>query len=158
VRRRRERNADEYCLDMWAALGHVNHGWALSEQGSPDEGLREMRRGLDAYEATGGKLWRAHFLGLLAEALAGVGRAEEGLATVTEGLALANATGEMCSTAELHRIHGDLLLMPSRGRIAQAATQAEAAFDRALAIAQEQRAKSWETKVAMSRDRWSRAR
>src|SRR5262249_1096672 len=72
--------ADEYGLEMWTALGHIHRGWARSEQGQVQDGIEELQRGLSAYEATGGKLWRAHFLGLLAQTLAGAQRADEALA------------------------------------------------------------------------------
>src|ERR1700687_4104956 len=45
-----------------------------------------MRQGLTAYKATRARLWRPHFLGLLATALSKAGHVEDALATADEGL------------------------------------------------------------------------
>jgi hypothetical protein len=47
----------------------MTRAWARVEEGQTDAGIQELQRALAAYEATGAKLWRAHFLGLLARAL-----------------------------------------------------------------------------------------
>jgi tetratricopeptide (TPR) repeat protein len=126
--------------------------------------MRELERGLAAYQATGGRLWRGHALGLLAAALARAGRIDEGLDTVAEALLLVGEIGENCPAAELHRLQGELLIMRAAGDSTSAGvvparfdkdglafvSQAEACFDRALALAREQRARSWELKVATS--------
>jgi predicted ATPase len=55
--------------------------------------------------------------------------------------------GEQGSAAELNRVYGELLLATgSSGSISEAMDY----FTRALAIAREQRAKSWELRVATS--------
>jgi predicted ATPase len=119
----------------------------LVSQEAVADGLDEIRRGLAAYEATGARLWRPYFLGLLAQALVKADRIPEGLAAATEALALVRTTGEQASGAELYRVCGELIL--AEGSPAAAAQAAEC-FTRALAIAREQRAKSWELKVATS--------
>jgi DNA-binding winged helix-turn-helix (wHTH) protein/predicted ATPase len=150
--------AEEYGLAVWIALGRMNRGWARAEQRSVNDGLDELRRGLAAYEATGARLWRAHFLGLLAQALAKADRLQEGLTAAAEALAVVRDTGEQGSAAELHRVYGELLLASASS---SPVVQAEECFKRALAISREQRAKSWELKVAtslcgLSRDRHGR--
>jgi DNA-binding winged helix-turn-helix (wHTH) protein/predicted ATPase len=151
--------AEEYGLAVWIGLGRIIRGWALVSQEAVADGLDEIRRGLAAYEATGARLWRPYFLGLLAQALVKADRIPEGLAAATEALALVRTTGEQASGAELFRVCGELLLAEGS---AAAAAQATECFTRALAIAREQRAKSWELKVATSlwtaaRDRPARA-
>ena len=105
--------AGEYGLELRIAFGHMNLARARVEHGQIEEGIQELQRRLTAYDAAGAKLWRAHFLGLLALALAGAGRVEEGLAAVTEALALVQHTADNCSGAELPRIHGELLIRQS---------------------------------------------
>jgi predicted ATPase len=56
------------------------------------------------------------------------------------------ATEERWWEAEVHRVAGEIALM-SRERDA---AKAEACFDRALAVARQQQAKSWELRTAMS--------
>ena len=139
--------AEEYGLAVWIGLGRIIRGWALVTQASVTDGLHEIRRGLDAYGATGARLWRPYFLGLLAQALVKADRVQEGLTAATEALALIRATGEQASAAELHRVYGELLVATGS---AAALAQAEESFTRALAIARQQRAKSWELKSATS--------
>jgi DNA-binding winged helix-turn-helix (wHTH) protein/tetratricopeptide (TPR) repeat protein len=157
--------ADEYGLEMWACLGHIFRGWARFQHQPDVEALRELQRGLIGYEATGGRLWRAHALGLCADTLGKSGRVDEGLALVAEALALADGIGEHGSTAELHRLQGELLITQALGGAwlsaamapirfdrdaAPLVTRAQACFDRALMMAREQRAKSWELRVVTS--------
>jgi predicted ATPase len=55
-------------------------------------------------------------------------------------------TNERWSEAEVNRVAGELVLQSSQTD----AARAEAYFDRALTIARQQRAKSWELRAAMS--------
>ena len=57
------------------------------------------------------KLWRAHFLGLLAQGLAKADRVEEGITEVTQAWLELFRDRENCAAAELHRILGELLIM-----------------------------------------------
>lgn len=149
--------ADEYELDLWLAFGEIDLGWAEVESGSAEPGIERMRRGLAAYAATGAKLWRPHFLGLLAIALCKTQQFEEGLGLVSEGVELAERSGEMYSTAELYRIRGHMLmtqavvpaLHTSTRRStslppAQAMAEADRCFTQALTLARQQQTKSWE--------------
>lgn len=138
--------AKEHRLELWESCGVIQRGWARAETGSPAEGVAEMRRGLAAYAETGARLWRAHFLGLLAGALAKAGRAGEGLAAAEEALAAVGETGEGYAEPELHRVRGELLL--GHGPDADRAAQAEDSFNRAVGAARERQAKSWELRAA----------
>jgi predicted ATPase len=132
---------------VWIGLGRMNRGWALVEQGSVTDGVEELRYGLSAYEATGARLWRPYFLGLLARALAKGDRLQEGVAVAAEALAVVRDSGERAYAAELHRVCGELLLARASS---DSVLRAEDCFQRALAMAREQRATSWELKVATS--------
>jgi predicted ATPase len=59
---------------------------------------------------TGSALWEPYFLALLADVYAQEGQVEEGLATLAEALAAAQATGERWGEAELYRLRASLLL------------------------------------------------
>ena len=122
----------------------MNRGWARAEQGETDAGIQELQRALAAYDATGAKLWRAHFLGLLARAQAKAGRQGEALTTVDEAIALVERTSDNCSAAELHRIRGDVLIAQSKPK------PALASFAQALEIARRQQARSWEERILAS--------
>jgi DNA-binding winged helix-turn-helix (wHTH) protein/predicted ATPase len=155
--------ADDYGLSVWVALARIVRGWARVEQDAIDEGLDDLRRGLVAYEATGARLWRAQSLGFLAQALTRSGRGEEAEAAVLEALDLVQETGEDGAAADLHRVHGDVLLTraipdgPRRGSAsaglgipASVATDIEECLTRALSIARAQQARSWELRAASS--------
>jgi len=104
-------------------------------------------RGLIAYQVTGARLWRAYFLGLLAQALTRAERVQEGLDAAAEALAVVRDTGEQGAAAELHRVYGELLLARASP---DPVAEAEDSFKRALAIARTQQAKSWELRAATS--------
>jgi predicted ATPase len=144
--------AAEQGFAIWVALGTILRGWALAAQGQREEGIAQIRWGLDAYKATGGVSGLPYWLALLAMACAQVGQREEGLSLLAEALALTNDRGERRWEAELYRLKGELLLAHSVHH-----AEAETCFRQALDIARHQQAKSWELRAAMSLSRlWQR--
>jgi predicted ATPase len=115
-------------------------------QGQGETGLAQMRQGLTATVATGQTLSRPYSLVSLAEAAGHAGQVEEGLRLLAEALAAFEASGEGDGLAEAYRLQGTLLLRQA----VPDATQAEACFQQALAIARRQQAKSLELRAAMS--------
>jgi predicted ATPase len=140
--------AIEHGLSLWRATGLIMRGWALAEQGEWASGIAQMRQGLTGRVATGAETHRTYFLGLLAEALGGAGQVKESLSVLAEALALGQGTGTAFHGAELHRLHGELLLRQEATE--SACREAEACFRRALTVARRQQAKSLELRVAMS--------
>ena len=53
---------------IFLALGTILQGWELIEQGQKEEGCARMRKGVDAWQATGAEALRSQFLVLLAKA------------------------------------------------------------------------------------------
>jgi predicted ATPase len=129
----------EHGFSFWLAGSAVLGGWARGG----DDGLAELRRGLDDWAATGSVTYRTWYLGLLAEALAARGQAAEAQRVLDEALALAERTDERLYEAELHRLRGEALL--SAGE-----PGSEEAFVRALAVARRQEAKSLALRAAIS--------
>jgi class 3 adenylate cyclase/predicted ATPase len=126
-------------------------GWALVEQGQGDAGIAQIRQGIAAQRATGGR--NTGPLALLAKACWNLGQSEEGLRVVAEALAIANSNGEGRWMAELYRLQGELLLTLASEHHAEA----ETCFHQALGVARRQQAKSWELRAAMSLSRlWQR--
>jgi predicted ATPase len=123
-------------------------GWAQAEQGAHAEGISMLRQGLADWAATGAQTHRTYYLGLLADALSRAEDYEEGLNVLNEALAMMQSTGTFFYGAELHRLHGELLL---RQRANDAAwREAESCFERAIAMARQQQAKAFELRAAMS--------
>ena len=131
---------------LYLARGTILQGWAMAEQGQGAAGLAQMRHGLVAYQATGAEVFRPYYLAFLAEASGKLGQAGEGLSRSGAALAAVHKTGERFYEAELHRIHGELLLV----RSAESHGKAEASLQQALRVARHQQAKSLELRAAMS--------
>jgi predicted ATPase/DNA-binding winged helix-turn-helix (wHTH) protein len=156
--------SSEHELVLYQAMAMIIRGWAMIEQGGPEEGIEQMLQGLADHEATGAEVLRPHFLGLLAEALAKTGKAEDGLRLLDEALEVSHCNGETYYQAELYRMKGDVLLMqaadrgrspaatagiPMVGAEPSAVAQAQACFNQAIEIARQQKAKSWELRAVM---------
>ena len=131
---------------LWEAHGTIMLGWALAEQGQGEEWIAPIRQGLSIWQATGAVLVKPRLLCLLAEAYRHVSQLEEGLMVLTEALAAVNKTEERFYEAELYRLKGELLLIESPDNHAEV----ETCFQKAIAVAQNQQAKSWELRAAMS--------
>src|SRR4029077_10121853 len=116
------------------------------QQGQAQAGLAQCHQGLTAWRATGAEGLRPYFLALLADAHGVQGEPEEGLTVLTEALTLVDTTGERWYAPELYRLKGALLLQQSSDNQAEA----ESCFHRALEIARNQQAKSFELRTATS--------
>jgi tetratricopeptide (TPR) repeat protein len=142
----------EQGFPIYLAWGTALQGWVLAGQGHYDEGITRIQQGMAAYAATGSALGRPDFLGLLADAYAMAGQVHAGLESLTEALALAQASGEQLDSAALYRLKGELILRQSgEARRPRAGhEEAEACFREAIAIARHQGARSLELKAALS--------
>ena len=136
--------ATEQGFPYWMAMGTILRGWALAHQGQAQEGIEQIHQGMIAYRATGAEIWRLYFLALLAEAYGTTGQLEEGRAVLAEALTLTDTTGERWYEPELYRLKGALLLQQSSDNH----LEAETCFQQAIAIAQNQQAKSFELRAA----------
>src|SRR5262249_45197073 len=131
---------------MYLAMGTFRRGWALAAGGRVEEGIAQMRHGQSASRATGAKLTQPYFLGLLAQACGQAGQPREGLSLLKEAFAAVEESGERHFEAELCRLEGELRLLLPSGLPAEAAI----CFERALHVAQRQRARSLELRAALS--------
>ena len=138
--------AKEQGFPTWMASCSLLHGWALAQQGQAQEGIEQIHQGLTAWRATGAEEGRPYFLALLAEAYGSMGQPETGLTVLAEALTLMDTTRERVWEPELYRLKGELLLQQNADNQAEA----ETCFAQAMAIAQNQQAKSWELRAATS--------
>jgi TOMM system kinase/cyclase fusion protein len=144
----------EYGIAMFTASGTLWQGWGLATQAnlpdrSGEEGVAQMRQGLEAWLATGAGVFRPYYLALLAEAYGRAGQIEAGRDVLAEALTVVEKTAERYWEAEIHRLKGELLLRQAISHQHQAA----ACFQQALDIARRQQAKSLELRAAMSLSR-----
>lgn len=143
--------ATEYGFPQWRMIGSIVYGWTCIAQGNEKIGIPYMQSGLTLLHDTGALMSRSYFLAVLAELSWQQGHKEDAWQAITEARAVMEQTGERTAEVELHRLYGELLLLPSEERQAAAdETAAEEAFLTAIAIAQQQRAKTWELRAVIS--------
>jgi serine/threonine protein kinase/predicted ATPase len=126
----------------------ILHGWSLVQQNQLDEGIGYMREGLAGWKSTQALSHYPYHLGLMAEAVGRAGRVREGLDVLDEAMAISSETGERFYEAELVRLRGELLARESE--LSGGNTSAEECFQKAIAVAIEQRAKSLELRAHVS--------
>jgi predicted ATPase len=111
--------------------------------GQREKGMTQLTNGLAAYRAQG-LLHVPMYLTLLADASRKVQQPQNGLRQLEEAIRVTDRTQLRYHDAEMHRVRGELFLsMHDDGA-------AEAAFRKAIAVAQHQSAKTWELRAAMS--------
>ena len=130
----------------YLAWGTIVQGWVGVESGEVEDGMAEIHKGLTALRATGSSLRLPYYRSLLAAAFDKTGQAAEGLRALDEAFTDVQQTGERWVEAELHRLKGELLLQKPSDNSAEA----ETCFQKALDIARQQQAKSWELRAATS--------
>jgi predicted ATPase len=136
--------SQENALALHAAWGALQSAWASARLDGGETGATELRRALAAYTDQGSTFSVPFFQALLAEVEA-QGNAEGALSRIGEALALAGETGEHWSDAFLHRLRGEILLK----RDPTNTSPAEDAFLTAIAVAQQQKARSFELRAAL---------
>jgi adenylate cyclase len=127
---------------MWFGTSHL--GEALFMLGQVDEGIMQMRQGMAAREFSFEWCYLTGILRSIAEAQALAGNPEQAMNTLDKAFTQLEKTNEHHWEAELHRLQGELLLIQGD----QAG--AEARFEKAIQVARQQHAKSWELRATTS--------
>jgi predicted ATPase/DNA-binding winged helix-turn-helix (wHTH) protein len=131
----------------WRNTVQCLQGRLLIARGEFENGVAILRDALETCDRTGWTTWYPEFLTALAEGWAGLGRLARAVSAAERAQAVAERGGECWYLPEVLRIKGELLLQdPGDRDVAAAAT----CFDRALAVAQQQTALSWELRAAVS--------
>jgi class 3 adenylate cyclase/predicted ATPase len=133
----------EHRFPQWTAYAMIHRGRARAELGRADDGIAEMEQGWADWQTLGAKLATGQATLRLAEACAKAGRIAAGLDWIKVAAEHARTFHERFIEAEIHRVHGELLLeRAARG-------DAEVCLRRSIEIAQRQKAKSLELRTAM---------
>jgi predicted ATPase len=137
--------ADERGALFWRHVGTYMRGF-LSDLTNTGDALPAIISGVTGFRSTGANMFVPWLLANLARAYARAGQFDNALEAISEAQNTLQATGERWVEAELNRIAGEVALMLPEAD----ATKAEIYFDRALAVARKQQAKSWELRAATS--------
>jgi predicted ATPase len=129
----------------FAGLAVFFQGWAKWSEGAEESRLAEMRRGLAIFQEHGRNWFLPTLEGALAEAEASAGEIDAGLTRLDDALAELEATEARCYEAEMHRIRAEILLKRGPANTAPA----EQSLQAAIAIAQLQKARSFELRAAL---------
>jgi class 3 adenylate cyclase/predicted ATPase len=138
--------ARENDLGLYRQWASVYLGWARARLGEHETGTTELKEGLAARTEAGYKAWTPFFAGLLAQVEAEGNQCSEALSRIAETLTLAKEISEPWCESFLQRIRGEILSKDDPAK----AVAAEEAFITAIAIARQQKAKSFELHAALS--------
>jgi predicted ATPase len=131
---------------LYAGAAVFLQGWAKWSEGAEASRLAGMRRGLAIYREQGRNFLLPGFEAALAEAEACAGETEAGLRRLDDALAELETTEARWYGAEMHRIRAEILLKRDPADTAAA----EQSLQTAIAIAQSQKARSFELRAALS--------
>jgi predicted ATPase len=138
--------AEEKGALFWKACGMVSQGCVLALTGRASDATEILISGMTALRTTGATLLMPFLLPHLARAHAELGQFEAAWRCIGEAMTAAETTKETWCEAEIHRTAGEIALMSPEPD----AAKAQAHFERAIAIARAQKAKSWELRAATS--------
>jgi predicted ATPase len=141
-----ERLCVEHGMSFWRTAAEPGGAWARGRLHDAAAGAEDLRRALADRAEQDARFDAWYFTGLLAELEAKALGTERALARLDEAMALARQVETRCNLPFLHLLRGKLLLE----RDPSNPFPAEEAFRTALAIAQEQGARSWGLRAALS--------
>jgi tetratricopeptide (TPR) repeat protein len=128
------------------ALGTATRGRVFALTGNASDAVRAITSGITSLRSTGATLYEPWHLWHLAIAYAELGQADDARRCIDDAIETVARSKEKWCEAELHRIAGEIALKS----LAPDTEKAEKHFDRALSVARQQQARSWELRAAMS--------
>ena len=138
--------ADEKAALFWKVQGMLARGWLLALTGNASDAVQMITSNLTALRSTGATIWFPLWFSYLGSAHAQLGQFDEAWRYIGEAMTTVEKTKETVWEADVHRVAGEIALMsPERD-----AAKAESYFERSLAVARKQQAKSWELRASMS--------
>jgi class 3 adenylate cyclase/predicted ATPase len=150
--------ADEKGVIWWQALGMSLRGYLSAVTGEASNSVRTISTAVTVWRSTGSTVFIPLSLLFLATAYAELGKLDDAGRCIGEAMTVVEKTKERWFEADIHHMAGKVALMSHQQDFAKA----EAYFERALAVARKQGAKSLELRAAMSmaglwRDRGKRS-
>jgi predicted ATPase len=131
---------------FWGAWGMLQRGCILALTGKALEAVQTITSGITALRSAGTTLWMPLYLSHLTRAKAEIGQFDDAWRCIGEAMTAVETAKETWYEAEVTRIAGEIALLSPEPDVAKA----EACFGRALAVAREQQARSWELRTSVS--------
>jgi class 3 adenylate cyclase/predicted ATPase len=138
--------ADERGAPYWKASGTASLGSLFALTGKASDAVLAITSGITSLRSTGATLYEPRHLWHLAIAYAELGQLDDARRCIDDAIDKVERSKEKWCETEVNRIAGEVALK-SPGPDTE---KAERYFDRALAVARQQQAKSWELRAAMS--------
>ena len=138
--------AEEKSALFWKAWGRTMQGCVLALTGKPSDTVHQITSGIAALRSAGATYYLPTWLSYLAKAHADLRQFDDAWRCTGEAIVAVEKTKERWFEAEVNRIAGEIALQTPEPDTAKA----EAYFERAIAVARQQQAKSWELRAAMS--------
>jgi predicted ATPase len=118
----------------------------LALTGKPADAVQMISTGIAELRSIGVRVWIPFYLSFLALGYAKLSLLAEAWRCVDEALTEIRTSKEKWFEAELNRVAGEIALMASKPET----LKAQAYLERALTVARDQQAKSWELRAALS--------
>jgi class 3 adenylate cyclase/predicted ATPase len=138
--------ANEKGALFWRAPTMMIQGALMALTGNASSAVRLITAGIAAWRTTGATLLLPWYLSCLAVAYAKINQFDEAWRCIDEAMRMTETKKERWCEPDIHQMAGEIALMSPEPDPAKA----EAYFEHALAVAREQKAKSWELRAAMS--------
>ena len=138
--------ADEQGSLYWKAVGQSIEARHLALTGAPANALPKITSARNTFRSTGANFLAPLDLAILASTHAALGKFDDAWRYICEATDTIATKKEKWFEAEVNRIAGEV----ARKSPAPHTAKAEEYFERAIEVARQQQAKSWELRAAMS--------
>jgi predicted ATPase len=129
----------------WKAQGILLRGCLSGLTDRADEAVQTIKSGIADFRSTGSTVFVPWHLTNLARAYLAIGQTEEAWRCVGDAISIVETTEERWCEADVYRLAGEIALLSPANQ-----PKAEALMGRAISIARQQQAKSWELRAGMS--------
>jgi predicted ATPase len=129
---------------QWKVTGMGMRGSVLAQTGKAADAVQIITEAIGAWRKMGSTIFLPWWTSHLAWAFAELGRVDDAWRCIDDAMATVETTKERWFEAEVNRIAGEIAFKsPDRD-----SAKAETYFERALTVARQQQAKSWELRAA----------
>ena len=133
-------------VPFYKMFAGAQRGCVLAQTGKAADAIQVINAEIAGLRAIGATTWGTAYLSHLALAYAALGKFDDAWRCIGEAITAVQTTKEGWYQAEVNRLAGEIALKSPEPD----APKAGGYFERALAVARQQQAKSWELRAAMS--------